>query len=166
MKEEKIGAALIVTTFIFSSLQQGKEQLDTSLPLVPTEQSVSGSGMQTPWNSSETLQIITIILTQGGIYFLFWHREKCWDNEIRGFSCSVNWCVEQERFGILWHWNPKGRQRFGLLFLRFVLCKPKLGKKFKLLHSGLNPCPKCRGRRINLLLIRRMYICRCHQTHI
>lgn len=48
MKEERIGAGLIVTTFIFSSLQQGKEQLDTSLPPVPTEQSVSGSGMQTP----------------------------------------------------------------------------------------------------------------------
>lgn len=69
MKEEKIGAGLIVTTFICSSLRQGKEQLDTSLPLVPMEQSVSGSGMRTPWNSSETVEIITIIWTQGGIYF-------------------------------------------------------------------------------------------------
>lgn len=34
--------------FIFSSLQQGKEQHDTSLLLVLTEQSVSGSGMLTP----------------------------------------------------------------------------------------------------------------------
>lgn len=131
MKEEKIGAGLIVTTCIFSSLQQGKEQLDTSLPLVPTEQSVSGSGMQTPWNSSETLQIITIILTQGGIYFEFWHREECWDNEIRGFSCSINRCVEQEHFGILWHWNPKGRQRFGVVISEVCALQAKIGEEIQ-----------------------------------
>lgn len=57
-----------ILNFIFSSLQQEKAQHDTSLLLVLMEQSVSGSGMLTPWSLSKPVQIIIL---KGQIYLEF-----------------------------------------------------------------------------------------------